>query len=142
MPSKIEILSKGKYRFICDTDNIDITFTRDSFREVLEGLEFSPQRIGHVVKLINKVDPLPVRPKTTPSDLAHYSETFLIDYMRKQGFNVFEKIPISNEDIIFWLNSKGHTVSEGKSPVMPSASGDYPLNDSTLFIDEDSNILP
>ncbi len=148
MSFKLEKLSKGKknvinrYRFICNTEGVDAIFTRDNFREVLEGLGFSPQRIGHVVKLINKIDPLPVRPKTSPSDLAHYSESFLINYMRKKGFEIYIKIPVSDEDIIFWLESKGFTVFEGQSNEMPSASVDDPQNDSALYIDEESNIHP
>ena len=140
MPYKINKITKDKYRLIIDTEGIDIIITRNNFRERLEDLEFSPQRIGYVVKLINKIDPLPVRPHTTPYDLAHYSETFLIKYMRKKGHVVYKKIPVSDEDIIFWLESKGYTVSEGKSTGMPSASGDDPLNDSTLHIDQESKI--
>ena len=88
MPFKLEKLKKRKmdiksrFRLIHNIDGIDVIFNRYNFRDVLECLGLSSGRIGYIVKLLNKVDPLPVRYKSLPDDLTYYSENFLVDYLK------------------------------------------------------------
>lgn len=78
------------FRLTIPQDKFTVTFTRQTFREVFDdALGFSPQRTGHVLKLLNKFYPL-LRSPIRLED--RYSAMELKEYLESLGFSVAKKI--------------------------------------------------
>lgn len=91
-------------------DKLTVTFTRRTFRKVLEGeLGFTSQRAGYALRLLNKLYPLPRKPIKLED---RYSDSELKDYLESLGFNV--ALPVSSRidpfTAITLLEQKGYQV--------------------------------
>jgi hypothetical protein len=92
------------------SEELTVTFTRQTFRKVFEGeLGFTPQRTGHVLKLLNRLYPLP-RKAIKLED--RYSDSELKDYLESLGFNVARSVSsrIDPFTAITLLEQKGYQV--------------------------------
>lgn len=77
--------SEALFRLIVVDECIDVYISYKSFRSVLENLNFSSQRIGYVVRLLNKKFPLEVN-KFKQSFEDHFTDKKLIDFLSFHGF--------------------------------------------------------
>jgi hypothetical protein len=104
---------KATFRLYHNHDkSIDVTFTRPNMRERLGNLGFSTNRIGYIVKLLNRLYPMPVK---RPAFERRFSDKDLVNYLAERGFKVFK---VNNSlDIptaIKILESRGYVVKGTK----------------------------
>jgi len=91
MPFKFEKLdpdkdnSVARFRLTHTEEPVDVTFTYATFRESLDRLNFSSNRIGAVLKLLHKQYPYPIKKTKTSPD---YTDAELIEYLKSFGLVV------------------------------------------------------
>jgi len=119
MPFRLEKLDGAdngfaRFRLTHSSERVDVVFTRATFREVFNALDFSSQRIGSVLKLLNQKFPIKYVPNLYPPSPSDYSLSTLISYMQSKGYQVFRPLPFSDDEISFYLNEKGfHVCASG-----------------------------
>ncbi|OIO27848.1 MAG: hypothetical protein AUJ60_08480 [Nitrospirae bacterium CG1_02_44_142] len=92
------------------SDELTVTFTRQTFRKVFEGeLGFTPQRTGHVLRLLNQLFPIPRKPIKFEN---RYSDFELKEYLESLGFFVARKISnrVDPYTAITLLEQKGYQI--------------------------------
>ena len=98
------------YCLTIPAEELTVTFTRQTFRKVFEGeLGFTPQRAGYVLRLLNKLYPLPRKPIKLED---RYSDFELKEYLESLGFNVARSVSsrIDPFTAITLLEQKGYQV--------------------------------
>jgi hypothetical protein len=77
----------SRFRLVNPDDNLNVIITYQNFRSVLENEGFGSNRIGYIVKLLNKLYPLDVK-KLRPTLSDRYNDDQLIRYLKFYGFSV------------------------------------------------------
>ncbi|RJQ23110.1 MAG: hypothetical protein C4560_01305 [Nitrospiraceae bacterium] len=81
---------ESRFRLVLDDENIDVIFTRKTFRSVLESLFFSSKRIGSILRLLNKNFPVSVKACRVSLE-EKYNDRELVGLLRFYGFKVRKK---------------------------------------------------
>jgi hypothetical protein len=77
----------SRFSLVNPDDNLNVIITYQNFRSVLENEGFGSNRIGYIVKLLNKLYPLDVK-KLRPTLSDRYNDDQLIRYLKFYGFSV------------------------------------------------------
>ena len=96
MPYLIEPFGKSKkgdlYLLTHTVDkSVNVVFSRSDFRDVLTEMDYSPGRIGSILRLLN--ERFPVKYDDRPTLKQRYSEGQLTAMLVRRGFRVYEPEP-------------------------------------------------
>ncbi|MCE5194374.1 MAG: hypothetical protein LLF28_02795 [Nitrospiraceae bacterium] len=107
----LRLENTGKHYVLYDSDKLVAKFTRLDFRDVLEGLDLSPQFIGHVLKMLNRLYPLPSLPVNEPQQVSDvHSLGYVMEYLTVKGYRVYSPSPFSDAELVSFVKSRGYFV--------------------------------
>ncbi len=114
---KIESVSDDNFSFY-ENDEFKFNFKHDTFRKMFEDYAEGSGRgskwVGAILRLYLKKFPLSVCPQKADSVVDNlfllYSEEFLVSYLRSKNFSVVKQLPIDDERVVMFLESRGYLV--------------------------------
>ena len=84
-------------------------FSRRTFREDLEKIDLSSKWIGSILRIFSKQFPTRfIHPSQDRSLCDRIGADKLVEHYRSRGFRVTEKLKVSDEEAISYLESKGY----------------------------------
>ncbi|MBI5057095.1 MAG: hypothetical protein HZB61_10825 [Nitrospirae bacterium] len=101
---------KSRFRLIHKDEDIDVTFTRQTFRELLEDIGFSSKRVGCILRLLDKRYPIEVSQfKLSVED--KYNDGALIEFLQFYGFKVKKRNDdLEIQEVIKVLEKRGYEI--------------------------------
>jgi hypothetical protein len=112
---------EARFRLVNEAEKIDVVITRRTFRRILESLYFSSQRIGCILRLINRQYPISFK-KFRVKNEERFSDDDLIEYLKFYGFKVKKKqLRVDLAEVIRMVEKRGYEV-RGNYEGMPYSS--------------------
>jgi hypothetical protein len=113
---KIDLDLNGYFNLSYNSSHL-VSFKRENFRESLDLYakenDLSSHWVGSIQKLLNSKYPLysqSVKRNEFERIVFKLGEFGLVDYLRQKGFRVIQKINVSDEEIIKYLEGRGYEV--------------------------------
>jgi hypothetical protein len=101
---------KQRQFYVLFEDGVELVrFKRSDFRKALDSLDRGSNWVGSMLTIFNKKFPLKKTydSRVSPSD---YDFPTLLTYMQDKGYRVYQPLPVSDIEIIVYLNSRGLVV--------------------------------
>ncbi len=89
-------------------------FTRLSFCERLEILGRGSSWIGSMLRLFHRSYPMAFKEKEEKPPFAKVLRSLgyhgIVDYLRQRGYRVYQRLPVSDHEMISYVRSRGYVV--------------------------------
>jgi len=121
----IKQVSEGQFALYEDGFQL-ITFARHTFRYDLESLGRGNGWIGAILRLFSQTYPFSSRPSEELTPLTLLIRTIgdqgIAEYLRHKGYPVYKPVPVSDTELINYIQSVGYTVGMRNEVLSPLIS--------------------